>query len=155
MSEAFMIEAIKLARDNIRDGLGGPFGAVVVMDGAVIGRGQNRVTLDNDPTAHAEIVAIRQACKHLGGFVLSGCELYTSCEPCPLCLGAIYWSRLDVVYYAANRKDAALVGFDDDFIYREFAMPTDKRSIKTKSTLRDKALTVFKEWDEMENKVLY
>jgi len=155
MSKVYMMEAIKLAQDNIRSGMGGPFGAVVVMNGVVIGRGQNQVTPNNDPTAHAEIVAIRQACTYLGGFVLSGCELYTSCEPCPMCLGAVYWSRLDVVYYAANRKDAALIGFDDDFIYREFARSTDKRRVKFKSRLRDKALTVFKEWAEMENKVLY
>jgi len=155
MSKTFMMEAIKLAQDNIRTGMGGPFGAVVVMNGVVIGRGQNQVTPNNDPTAHAEIVAIRQACTHLGGFVLSGCELYTSCEPCPMCLGAIYWSRFDVVYYAANRKDAALIGFDDDFIYREFARPTDKRSIKMKSGLRVEAVKVFEEWSEMENKVLY
>jgi len=155
MSKNFMMEAINLASANIKDGLGGPFGAVVVKNNTIIGKGQNQVISSNDPTAHAEIVAIRKACKNLGSYRLNGCELYTSCEPCPMCLGAIYWSRLDVVYYAANRKDAAEIGFDDDFVYSEFAKSINERKIKMNCCLRNEVLAVFKEWFSMDNKVLY
>ena len=155
MSKNFMMEAINLASANIKDGVGGPFGAVVVKNNKIIGRGQNQVISSNDPTAHAEIVAIRKACKNLGSYRLNGCELYTSCEPCPMCLGAIYWSRLDVVYYAANRKDASQIGFDDDFVYNEFAKSINERKIKMNCCLRNEALAVFKEWFSMDNKVLY
>ncbi|MBK6966444.1 MAG: nucleoside deaminase [Bacteroidales bacterium] len=128
----FMAEAIKLARQNISNGNGGPFGAVVVKDGIIIAKGSNHVTTWNDPTAHAEVVAIREACLKLGYFQLDGCDIYCSCEPCPMCLGAIYWARPDRIFYAAAREDAAKAGFDDEFIYRELGMTPDSRSIPAK-----------------------
>jgi tRNA(Arg) A34 adenosine deaminase TadA len=155
MNEKFMREAIRLSLREVRRGQGGPFGAVVVRDGKVVGRGRNQVTSANDPTAHAEIVAIRAACKRLGMFRLDGCVLYTSCEPCPMCLSAIYWARVGNVYYANTRKDAARIDFDDDFIYREVALPIRRRKLRMKQLLREEALVAFAEWQRKPNKVPY
>jgi guanine deaminase len=151
----FMQEAIELSRRNINDGSGGPFAAVIIKDGAVIARGTNRVTSANDPTAHAEIIAIREACRVLNSFQLVGCEIYTTCEPCPMCLGAIYWARPDRVYFANTRDDAARIGFDDLFIYEELARPVDSRSIPMIRRMRDDALMVFREWDTKIDKIKY
>jgi guanine deaminase len=150
-----MREAIRLSLQEVRRGQGGPFGAVVVRDGKVVGRGCNQVTSANDPTAHAEIVAIRAACRRLGMFRLDGCVLYTSCEPCPMCLSAIYWARLGQVYYANTRRDAAKIDFDDDFIYREVALPIRRRKLRMKQLLREEALVAFAEWQRKPNKVPY
>ncbi len=150
-----MREAIRLSIDMMRCGKGGPFGAVVVRKHKIIGRGCNQVTSTNDPTAHAEIVAIRDACRRLKTFQLDDCELYTSCEPCPMCLSAIYWARLRRVFYANTRKDAANIAFDDDFIYREVALPLRKRKIPMKQLLRDEALQAFVEWEHKADKVPY
>jgi tRNA(Arg) A34 adenosine deaminase TadA len=155
LDNIFMREAIELSRINIREGKGGPFAAVVVKDGKVIARGTNLVTSTNDPTAHAEVVAIREACRVLGTFQLSGCELYTSCEPCPMCLGAIYWARPDKVYFANTHTDAANIGFDDMFIYEEIALPIKGRKIPMIQMLRDEALGVFWEWQKMQDKIHY
>ena len=151
----FMAEAIKLSLEVMRANKGGPFGAVVVKDSVVIARGFNRVTSTNDPTAHAEVVAIRKACQKLKTFQLTGCELYTSCEPCLMCLGAIYWARPDKVYYANTKEDAAKVGFDDHFIYQELEKPLDKRKLPIKQMMREEALRVFREWEEKTDKVQY
>src|SRR5438445_4850743 len=140
MKQKFMREAIRLSIEMMRRGKGGPFGAIVVKGGRIVGRGCNQVTSGNDPTAHAEIVAIREACKRLKTFQLDGCELYTSCEPCPMCLSAIYWARLKRVYYANTRKDAAKILFDDDFLYREVGLPIAKRTLPMKQFLRDEAI---------------
>jgi guanine deaminase len=129
-NENFMREAIKLADEGMASGRGGPFGCVVVRRGAIIGRGNNRVTSTNDPTAHAEVVAIRDACANLETFQLTDCELYTSCEPCPMCLSAIYWARIPTVYYGNTRQDAADIGFDDDFIYQQVPLAPEKRAIR-------------------------
>lgn|ERR1035438_4161556 len=150
-----MREAIHLSLQQVRHGKGGPFGAIVVRDGKVVGRGCNQVTSANDPTAHAEIVAIRAACKRLKTFQLGECELYTSCEPCPMCLSAIYWARLSQVYYANTRKDAARIDFDDDFIYREVALSIRRRKLRMKQLLREEALLAFAEWQRKPNKVPY
>ena len=150
-----MREAIRLSVEMMRRGRGGPFGAIVVCRNRIIGRGCNRVTSSNDPTAHAEIVAIREACRRLKRFHLEDCELYTSCEPCPMCLSAIYWARLRRVYYANTRKDAARIQFDDDFIYTEVSRPISKRSLKMKQLLRDEALKAFREWEKKADKVPY
>jgi tRNA(Arg) A34 adenosine deaminase TadA len=139
----------------MRRGKGGPFGAVVVKNGRIVGRGSNEVTSINDPTAHAEIVAIRDACKRLKTFQLDDCELYTSCEPCPMCLSAIYWSRLARVFYGNTRKDAAKIAFDDDFIYREVGLPIRKRALEMKQLLRDEAMGAFKEWEQKTDKIPY
>jgi guanine deaminase len=152
--EDFMREAICLAETSVRH-RGGPFGCVVVRRGQVVGRGQNAVTSSNDPTAHAEVVAIRAACQTLGTFQLSDCELYTSCEPCPMCLGAIYWARLAKVFYGNNRKDAAAIGFDDDLIYREIPLPPDRRAIPMKPLLRDEAQGAFQAWKTKTDRVEY
>ena len=149
-----MREAIELAVNNVAEG-GGPFGCVIVCDGKVIARGVNRVTQTNDPTAHAEVVAIRAACQALKSFQLEGCELYTSCEPCPMCLAAIYWARFKKVYYANTRKDAAKIAFDDDLIYREIVLPITKRKIPMRQLLRKEALEVFKAWQEKVDKIRY
>jgi tRNA(Arg) A34 adenosine deaminase TadA len=133
----------------------GPFGCVIVKDGKVIARAHNTVTLTNDPTAHAEVMAIRKACKKLGTYQLTGCELYSSCEPCPMCLGAIYWSRPDKVYFACTRKDAAAAGFDDDVIYQELSLDIAFRKIPFEALLREEALHTFGEWDLKENKIKY
>jgi tRNA(Arg) A34 adenosine deaminase TadA len=155
MNGKFMREAIRLSIQMMRRGKGGPFGAVVVRNGKVVGRGSNQVTSTNDPTAHAEILAIREACKRLKTFQLDDCDLYTSCEPCPMCLAAIYWARLANVYYANTRQDAARIDFDDEFIYREVALPIGKRKLKMKQLLREEALAAFAEWQQKTDKILY
>jgi tRNA(Arg) A34 adenosine deaminase TadA len=155
MNGKFMREAIRLSIQMMRRGQGGPFGAVVVRKGKIVGRGSNQVTSANDPTAHAEIVAIRAACKRLKTFQLDDCELYTSCEPCPMCLSAIYWARLGNVFYGNTRQDAARIDFDDDLIYREVALPIGKRTLKMKQLLHDEALAAFTEWQRKTDKVLY
>ena len=146
MNEHFMQHAIALAIQNVQSGRGGPFAALVVKDGKLIAEGTNRVTSANDPTAHAEIVAIRDACRILGEFQLTGCDLYTTCEPCPMCLGAIYWARPARVLYAATAADAAAAGFDDEFIYKEIRRPLDARRIPTVQVLRQESLAVFQAW---------
>jgi tRNA(Arg) A34 adenosine deaminase TadA len=153
--ETFMREAIQLSLSNIESCKGGPFGAVIVKDGQIIARGSNSVTTTNDPTAHAEVVAIRQACKNLQTFQLTGCEIYASCEPCPMCLGAIYWARLDKLYYANTKNDAAAINFDDKFIYEELEKPLEDRTLFTSQLLRDEALEAFKKWSAMEQKIEY
>ncbi len=153
--EEYMKMAIRLARTNVQEGNGGPFGALIVKDGKVIAKAMNEVTSTDDPTAHAEIVAIRRACKALEAYQLDGCDVYTSCEPCPMCLGALYWARPDHVYFAATRKDAASSGFDDDFIYEEIKLDPDMRQIPFSNKMRDEALKAFKEWDESELKINY
>jgi guanine deaminase len=155
MNPEFMRAAIRLSIRKMRQGQGGPFGAVVTRNGTIIGRGWNLVTSTNDPTAHAEIVAIRQACKRLKRFQLSDCDLYTSCEPCPMCLSAIYWARLHHVFYANTRQDAARIHFDDEFIYREVALPINRRKLRLKQILRKEALAAFEEWERKPDKVLY
>ena len=150
-----MRRAIELAQNGIDANDGGPFGAIVVRDGRIIGEGCNRVTSTNDPTAHAEIVAIREACRNLNSFQLDGCTIYTSCEPCPMCLGAIYWARPDKMYFACNREDAAAVGFDDDFIYEEIALPMEKRRIASINFLREEGLKVFENWANKADKTEY
>lgn len=154
-TDAFMARAIQLSLTMMRANKGGPFGAVVVKNGRIIAEGFNRVTSENDPTAHAEVVAIRRACRKLKTFQLTGCVLYTSCEPCPMCLGAIYWARPDCVWYANTRKDAAGIGFDDDFIYQELKRPLPKRNLPIRQIMRNEALLVFKEWKEKTDKVKY
>jgi guanine deaminase len=144
----FMKEAIRLSVVNVEEGKGGPFGAVIVKDGKIIARGVNQVTSGNDPTAHAEVVAIRNACAALNSFQLEGCEIYTSCEPCPMCLGAIYWARPVKLFYANSKEDAAKIGFDDQFIYEEIAKPVEERKLFTKQLLREEALEAFKKWSE-------
>ena len=151
----FMREAIDLARAGMQGGRGGPFGCVVVKDGEIVGRGNNRVTSTCDPTAHAEVVAIREACAALKTFNLSGATLFTSCEPCPMCLAAIYWARIDVIFYANTRQDAADIGFDDEYLYREVALAIEHRSKTMKPLLRDEANVVFQEWTAKTDKVPY
>jgi len=155
MKSKFMREAIRLSIDMMRGGQGGPFGAVVVRRNKIIGRGCNQVTSSNDPTAHAEIVAIRDACRCLKTFQLDDCDLYTSCEPCPMCLSAIYWARFRSVFYGNTRKDAARIAFDDDFIYREVALPMRRRKIRMKQLLRKEALKAFVEWQHKADKIPY
>ena len=150
-----MQQAIALAQENVRSGKGGPFGAVIVKKGKIIAQGQNQVTSTNDPTAHAEIVAIREACRVLQTFQLQGCELYTSCEPCPMCIGAIYWARLDKVYYANTKKDAAQIGFDDQFIYDELKLPLAQRQLPMIQLMTQEAWNAFQEWMEKTDKVEY
>ena len=144
--EKFMRRAIALAQRGVDSNDGGPFGCVVVRDGEIIGEGWNRVTSTNDPTAHAEIVAIREACARLQAFQLEGCTIYASCEPCPMCLGAIYWSRPEAIYIAADREDAAAAGFDDSLIYNELDKPNESRRLRMQPLLRDEALVVFRNW---------
>ena len=153
-NEYFMRLAIEKSIESVENG-GGPFGAVVVKDGEVVSVASNSVTIDNDPTAHAEVNAIRQACRKLGTFDLSGCEIYASCEPCPMCLASIYWARIDKLYYANTKSDADKIGFSDNFIYEEFAKPESERSIKVVSMLRDEALTAFKKWEAKTDKTEY
>lgn len=150
----FMRRAIALSRANITQG-GGPFGAVIVRGGEVVGEGANRVTASHDPTAHAEVVAIRDACKRLGTFSLDGCEIYTSCEPCPMCLSAIYWARLDRIWFANTKADAAAIDFDDHFIYDEFAKDPADRAIPMKGMLRDEALVAFRDWESAPDRIPY
>ena len=149
-----MREAIRLSAESVENG-GGPFGAVIAKDGEIISGTSNSVTLLNDPTAHAEVSAIREACRKLDTFDLSGCTIYTSCEPCPMCLGAIYWAHIDRIFYGNNRKDAADIGFDDDFIYEELDRPMSGRTVPIIPMLRDEALTTFRLWEEKEDKTEY
>jgi guanine deaminase len=155
MDNPFMARAIELSLDNVLSGKGGPFGAVVVKGGSIVAEGVNRVTATNDPTAHAEVTAIREACSKLGVFELTDCEIYTSCEPCPMCLGAIYWARLARVYYGNLASDASKIGFDDSFIYREIAQSLRKRSIPMVPMMRERALTAFQAWQEKDDKIRY
>ena len=150
-----MARAIQLSLDNVLSGKGGPFGAVIVKDGKIVAEGANRVTATNDPTAHAEMCAIREACARLGVFELSDCEIYTSCEPCPMCLGAIYWARLARVYFANLASDASKIGFDDSFIYREIGQNVRKRSIPMIPMMRERALAAFQAWQQKPNKIQY
>ncbi len=155
MNDLFMARAIELATDNVRSGQGGPFGAVIVKDGAILAEAANRVTLSNDPTAHAEVLAIREACRKLGVFELKDCELYSSCEPCPMCLGAIYWARLARVYFGSLASDASEAGFDDSLIYREIAQPRPERGIPMIQLMREEALAAFRAWREKSDKIRY
>lgn len=154
MTEKWMREAIRLSIENVKNG-GGPFGAVIVRNGELIATGVNRVTDSCDPTAHAEINAIRNACQRLKTFNLKGCELYTSCEPCPMCLGAIYWAHIDQVYYGNTKDDARQIGFDDSFIYDELALPRSKRHLETHPFLREEASVAFRLWSDTEDKIEY
>lgn len=155
MNAAFMREAIRLSIDKMEAGEGGPFGAVIVKDGEIIGRGWNRVTSSNDPTAHAEVMAIREACKALGTFELSGCEIYSSCEPCPMCLAAIYWARLDKLTYAAGHADAGGAGFDDEILYEEISKPWKTRTLPAEQALPEEARKAFEQWKEKADKTAY
>jgi tRNA(Arg) A34 adenosine deaminase TadA len=153
--EKFMQEAINLAKQNLKLKNGGPFGAVVVRNGRIIGKGVNTVTSQNDPTAHAEINAIREACENLNSFQLTGCEIFSSCEPCPMCLGAIYWARPKKVWFAATRHDAAEAGFDDSEIYRELTLPDHEKKIPMEQLMKEEAELVFKIWIDLEHKIEY
>lgn len=153
--ESFMARAIELAIENVRSGQGGPFAAVVVKNGAIISEGTNRVTSTNDPTAHAEMVAIREACRSLGHFELSGCEIYTTCEPCPMCFGAIYWARPAGVYFASTSQDAASAGFDDHMIIEQMKLPHGQRQIPMVQMMRQQALQAFRAWAEKPNRIPY
>jgi guanine deaminase len=155
MDKSFMARAIQLSVDNVRRGSGGPFGAVIVKDGGIVAEGVNSVTAKADPTAHAEIVAIREACAKLATFSLKDCEIYSSCEPCPMCLGAIYWAHISRIYFGSVAADASKIGFDDSFIYREFAQPVAARKIPTIQMMHDEALTAFRAWQEKPDKILY
>lgn len=155
MGNEYMEIAIGLALENVRSGRGGPFAAVVVKNAAIIATGTNLVTLTSDPTAHAEIVAIRRACHAIPSFQLTGCEIYTTCEPCPMCLGAIYWARPERVYYASTREDAAASGFDDSFIYEQLQLPHGIRKIPMLQTMREASLAALHEWDKKPDKVKY
>lgn len=150
----FMRRAIALSRENVARG-GGPFGAVIARDGTIVGEGANRVTSTNDPTAHAEVVAIRDACRRLGTFNLDGCEIYSSCEPCPMCLSAIYWARLDRIWFANTKADAAAIDFDDHFIYDELAKEPIDRAIPMRGVLRDEALAAFRDWQSAPDRIRY
>ncbi len=152
---AFMRRAVELSRANIGDGLGGPFAAVVVMDGKIVGEGCNHVARSNDPTAHAEISAIRDACKRLGTFSLSGAVMYATCEPCPMCLAAIYWSRISKVYFANTTEEAAAIGFDDAVLYEQLALPAEERALEIVPLRFDEARDVFEEWNALPKKVRY
>lgn len=151
----FMRRAIDLSLKHMRENKGGPFGAVVVRDGKIVSEGFNCVTSGNDPTAHAEVVAIREACKKLGSFQLTDCEIYTSCEPCPMCLAAIYWARPKAVYFANTKQDAAKIGFDDEYIYEELKKTHEKRSVPMFSLMREEAIEAFHEWEQKEDKIPY
>ena len=151
----FMREAIRLSIENVQSGNGGPFGTVIVKNGKIIASGINKVTQSNDPTAHAEIVAIRSACETLGTFQLVGCEIYCSCEPCPMCLGAIYWARPDRIYFANTKEDAADINFDDNFIYNELDVSISQRKLPTTQLLRDEAQMAFTQWRESTAKTEY
>jgi guanine deaminase len=155
MHNPFMARAIELSIENVRSGRGGPFGAVVVKDGKIVAEAANCVTQTNDPTAHAEVVAIREACKKLQFFELKGCDIYTSCEPCPMCLGAIYWARPDHVYFGNTAADAAKVGFDDSFIYTEISEPHAQRKISMIQMMPEEAFEAFRIWDQNPDKVSY
>lgn len=150
-----MREAIRLSRHGMDTNEGGPFGCVIVKDGEIIGRGNNKVTTTNDPTAHAEVTAIRDACARLNVYDLSGCELYASCEPCPMCLGAIYWAKIKKVYFACTRNDATSIGFSDDLIYREIPKELDQRAIPIEQLMREEAMEVFNDWMQKPDKIIY
>ena len=150
-----MARAIQISLDNVLSGQGGPFGAVIVKNGKIVAEGANRVTSTSDPTAHAEVVAIREACSKLGVFLLDDCEIYTSCEPCPMCLGAIYWAHLSRIYFGNLAADASKVGFDDSFIYEQFAKALTERSIPMVQMMREQAWAGFRAWQEKPNKILY
>nr|WP_311454408.1 nucleoside deaminase [uncultured Prevotella sp.] len=152
--EELMQRAIELSINSVRNG-GGPFGAVIAREGEIIAEGSNGVTIYNDPTAHAEVTAIRKACEKLGTFDLTGCEIYTSCEPCPMCLGAIYWAHLDKIYYANDRKDAADIGFDDDFIYQEIEVKPQYRKKPSEILMREEGLEAFRIWNKKTDKIEY
>lgn len=153
-NEELMREAIRLSEENVNNG-GGPFGAVIARDGEIVATGVNRVTASHDPTAHAEVNAIREACRRLGTFDLSGCEIYSSCEPCPMCLGAIYWAHIGKLYYGNNKTDAKNIGFDDSFIYEELELPRDRRRLPSELLLSDEAAEAFRMWMEKDDKVEY
>jgi tRNA(Arg) A34 adenosine deaminase TadA len=155
MTNQFMQRAIQLSRDHMNLDDGGPFGAVIVKDGKIVGEGWNRVTSSNDPTAHAEMIAIRKACADLKTFELTGCEIYTSCEPCPMCLAAIYWARIEKIYFANTRNDAANIEFDDDFLYKEISLAIKDRKIPMIQIDRAEALQVFEEWSKKVDRVCY
>lgn len=155
MKQNWLDRAIQIATENVRAGNGGPFGALVIRDGELIAEGVNHVTTTNDPTAHAEVVAIRAACQKIGNYELNGCEIYTSCEPCPMCLGAIYWSRIERIWFAASRHDAAAAGFDDEFIYREFASGIAIRKIPLIHERVPQRLEPFDEWRRRQDKIRY
>ena len=154
-NQKYMLSAIKKAEENFLSGNGGPFGAVVVRDGKIVAVAGNCVTSTNDPTAHAEVVAIREACQTLETFDLSECEIFASCEPCPMCLGAILWARIGKLYYAADRNDASRAGFDDELFYREFSLPNDKRLLNPTQILQKEAVKVFNKWNETTDKIQY
>jgi len=155
MKNEFMNRAIELSIESVNKKGGGPFGSVIVKDNKIIAEGSNKVTSTNDPTAHGEIVAIREACKKINNFSLKGCELYSTCEPCPMCLSAIYWARIDKIYYANTRKDAQKIDFDDSLIYSEFQKNIDKRKIPMIQMMRNEALKAFELWDKKTDKVKY
>lgn len=155
MQNPFLLRAIELAVLNVRERRGGPFGAVIVKDGTIIAEGTNLVTTSLDPTAHAEVVAIRKACEVLQSFELRGCEVYASCEPCPMCLAAIYWSRAEKVYFAAGREDAAAAGFDDEFLYRELSLEMRQRTLPMQQDLREEAIAAFDAWRRDNGKIRY
>jgi tRNA(Arg) A34 adenosine deaminase TadA len=155
MDNAFMARAIQLSVDNVRTGRGGPFGTVIVKEGVVVAEAANQVTAANDPTAHAEVLAIRQACQRFRCFELRGCDLYTSCEPCPMCLGAIYWARIDKVYFGNLAADAAKIGFDDSDIYAEITLPHAQREIPMIQMMREEALAAFRAWVQYPGKIRY
>lgn len=150
----FMLRACQLAEESVERG-GGPFGAVITLNGEIIAEGSNNVTIDHDPTAHAEVTAIREATRKLGTHDLSGCEIFTSCEPCPMCLGAIYWAHIDKIYYGNNREDAASIGFDDDFIYKELELSPDNRSLPSEIFMQEEAKKAFLMWQEKADKAEY
>lgn len=150
-----MARAIQLSVENVTSGVGGPFGAVIVKGGEIVAEGVNQVTATTDPTAHAEVVTIRAACARLGTFTLKDCDIYTSCEPCPMCLGAIYWAHIAHIYYGNVAADASAIGFDDSFIYREFAQPLEARSIPMTQIMREEARGAFRAWQDKPNKILY
>jgi tRNA(Arg) A34 adenosine deaminase TadA len=154
-NESFMNEAIDLSLRGVEANYGGPFGCIIVKNGKIIGRGNNRVTSNHDPTAHAEVLAIREACSNLGNHELQGCVMYSTCEPCPMCLSAIYWARLESVFFAATRADAADSGFDDAFIYEQIGLKPEERTIKFYQLKRNDALKAFLKWDEKEDKIEY
>lgn len=155
MQKHFMQKAIEFAINGVEKNQGGPFGAIIIKNNEIVGIGNNQVTSTNDPTAHAEVTAIRDACKNLNTFSLEGCEIYTSCEPCPMCLGAIYWSRIEKIYFGSNKKDAAAIGFDDAFFYEELKKSFPERKIPMVEFMRTEALLAFKKWEEKENKIEY
>jgi len=151
----FLNEAVRLSKENLTKNAGGPFGAVIVRDGKIIAEGKNEVILKNDPTAHAEIQAIRKAGNNLSTYNLKGCEIYTSCEPCPMCLAALYWARIDKIYYANTRKDAAEIGFDDEYIYKELSLPETERDLKMFNKELGSAKKIFEDWKNSAGKILY